>query len=97
MTSLEKWQLKDNLILEEAVEVIQELFEGSNKQYLIQRNGVWSGALYLMYEKFKNTESEIILYFSTETTELRPCISNILFGQYSHVMKIENEMFYIYD
>ena len=76
MDVISKWRLGEKLTIEEAIEIIDELFGGSNKQFNFDNSKKIDNSLYNLYQKFNHNDNEYTINFSNSRTNY-PIISLI--------------------
>jgi|694.fasta_scaffold33609_4 hypothetical protein len=99
MDVIQKWKLQQALSNEELSEIVQELFNGSNKKFEYEVNSPIDKIVFEFYENFiADEKSSFILRFSSQVTT-KPFISNQLFTDLkpSHILKGQNIILFAYE
>jgi hypothetical protein len=97
MDFLTKWKLNLTLSEEEAMMVLKELYDGSNKIFVFDSNTKIDQKLYSIYEAFQETQSDFVLKFSGQKTE-SPFVSLTHFDDLAaqHVIFCEQFKIFVY-
>ena len=97
MDTLAKWQLNQILSLEEAITILTELYEGSDKEFVFNTNTKIDGSLYDIYQKFPSTKSDFVLRFSDSVCQT-PFVSLSDFEELAaKIIKFDGGEIKIYD
>jgi len=98
MNVLEKWQLKKTLSKEEAISVLVELYEGSDKEFVFNTKTKINSLLYDIYQKFPSTKSDFVLRFSDSVCQT-PFVSLSNFEELTatHIIKIDEGDIKVYE
>jgi hypothetical protein len=96
--SLTKWQLNLTLSAEEAITILTELYEGSDKEFVFNATTKIDGSLYDIYQKFPSTKSDFVLRFSDSVCQT-PFVSFSNFGEIepNHVIAFEGGVIKVYE
>lgn len=98
MDTITKWRMGQTLSVDEAMEILIELFSGADTEYVYQANHALNPKLYDLYDKFpkQQNSSNFKLYFSDFNIDKRPLATmSLLLNGKTPTHQIQTEEFIV--